>query len=63
MFQGRTEQFDDRKDSDTLVAHLKEANVPYEYAIAHGKAKPKMHTCLSCGLKHYTNRAALECCQ
>ena len=63
IFQGKTEQFDEREHADDLVQLLKLHNVPYKYTVSEGKAQPKNHTCQECDLKYYTYQQAGECCK
>ena len=63
IFQGKTEQFDDRTHSDTLVMHLRAAGIKHRYTQTPGKAQPKKHTCKECGDLHYTYQQSMECCR
>ena len=63
IFQGKTEQFDERADAETMVAHLKAAQIEYDYGWVPGAAKPKKHKCKDCEMTHYTYQQALECCK
>ena len=61
IFQGKTEQFDDRTEADLLVQHLKTVNVSYKYTVSEGKAQPKTFACKKCDMEYYTETEATYC--